>query len=559
MVSIKIFTVLIVTCLSVIQVQSKDPIVIPPALLTSKSTTNPGIKLRVTKKAVDYIIQMVGRILDSQVPNLKVDKAEKYIKDLDGKIKITNLHITNYKKPDSISLELSAPNQIKLSIKNSDVAGMANFDSDIKVGATRYTGVGTASAASANINLDVTAVIERAEDGKPKFRSTDCQMTIGSLLMDFTGTGNGVDLAKSVKGIIEVRGKEVAQQKVCERARKIFDKELNERFSKLGSIFPISKSTKPNPKDDQDDLFDIDQSPSGSPQSRGHNLNIDTTQLSLDNRLIQNPIITPLYIESIHRGEISLHGKGGTPFNPQEMEKFPDRQDKMLLMEISDYVMNSLMFSAYKEGNLTMKINPTNSPNRAKFLSLTCTTNPCFGNIFPLTSKKNPNQHLEIHVAPISMPYMHLANVGVMSILTNSRLMVFGTDSANKRKLWINSIMNTTSDGRFELKKNKIYGKTVVKTVSTSLQSSPVLEHSENGKINELGNYMGRLLEDRINNQLAEGIPLPILRYGNLNQPELVLLNGAIGIFTDFTLDEAKLRDNARKLIEKEMSQIQDF
>lgn len=63
---------------------------------------------------------------------------------------------------------------------------------------------------------------------------------------------------------------------------------------------------------------------------------------------MSEPSANELGLELQSSGEVSLRGRGGTPFGPAEM-KLPDivNEESMLQMAVSDFVPNSLMYHGH--------------------------------------------------------------------------------------------------------------------------------------------------------------------------------------------------------------------
>jgi len=70
--------------------------------------------------------------------------------------------------------------------------------------------------------------------------------------------------------------------------------------------------------------------------------------LMLDYTLPTDPRVTPLGVELECSGEVSMHGRGGTPFGPMPF-RLPDtvHEGSMVQMAVSDFVPNSLMYHGH--------------------------------------------------------------------------------------------------------------------------------------------------------------------------------------------------------------------
>ena len=71
------------------------------------------------------------------------------------------------------------------------------------------------------------------------------------------------------------------------------------------------------------------------------------------------PSVSIEYMELQCRGEISPYGAGRTPFYPSTVtDPYYVPNEKMVYMYISDYVVNSAFYHAYRSGKLDIDVSP---------------------------------------------------------------------------------------------------------------------------------------------------------------------------------------------------------
>ncbi|ETN72676.1 hypothetical protein NECAME_13786, partial [Necator americanus] len=74
----------------------------------------------------------------------------------------------------------------------------------------------------------------------------------------------------------------------------------------------------------------------------------------IDNKHIEDPIVTNEYIETHQRGEIRYSSNNEpTPFYPKAMYTDND-SDRMLYFYGSDFLFNSLLYHAYQTNKLSI-------------------------------------------------------------------------------------------------------------------------------------------------------------------------------------------------------------
>ncbi len=139
---------------------------------------------------------------------------------------------------------------------------------------------------------------------------------------------------------MEERAKGILEAKICQLLTGQIEMDLNKQFRRLGDVIPLRNldsrtsdtadeddsdvTVRPTPKSGQSALSgDQLQSLQNSKRrdgvdSAGPRISrfFDAQNLSLDARLTRKPTVTPEWIETFHRGEVSWRGEGRTPFSP---------------------------------------------------------------------------------------------------------------------------------------------------------------------------------------------------------------------------------------------------
>lgn len=81
---------------------------------------NPGVKLRITQKGLDYLNSVLLYEMNEIIPRLHLDDVDH--SSGNGHIRITNGRVTGYKAPTSQTLTLSPPDQIVWSSSGANIA-----------------------------------------------------------------------------------------------------------------------------------------------------------------------------------------------------------------------------------------------------------------------------------------------------------------------------------------------------------------------------------------------------------------------------------------------------
>jgi hypothetical protein len=118
--------------------------------------------------------------------------------------------------------------------------------------------------------------------------------------------------------------------------------------------------------------------------------------LALDYTITSDMNVTKFGLEIESSGEVSLRGRGGTPFGPVKVS-LPQTVNEqfMLQMIVSDFMPNSLMYHGHNTGLFTTRLDPT-TPHFSSIMRTTCSISSgiffCLGDMFPTLKRLHPNR-----------------------------------------------------------------------------------------------------------------------------------------------------------------------
>lgn len=287
-------------------------------------------------------VDVAGKILTEEIPNLTIEKVENDLGSNRGKVTLSRVRVSHFKPPESYGAELLGPDRLKVVIRDADLTTTATFLANIRVGNESFLATGNVNTTTTGVNQDFTTRLDRGDDGRPHLRTIECHSHIGQLSMDLQATGNGAELLQNFKEAVEERAKVILEGKMCQLLTGQIESDLDKQFSRLGEVVRLRNLDSRTTDDDLDDLeLLVTATPNrGKPKLNGAQLQtlpvetrrdgvapsglrlsrfFDIQNLSLDARLTKKPLVTPEWVETLHKGEISWQGRGGTPFFPPDL------------------------------------------------------------------------------------------------------------------------------------------------------------------------------------------------------------------------------------------------
>ncbi|KAI6180360.1 hypothetical protein M3Y98_00711700 [Aphelenchoides besseyi] len=279
-------------------------------------------------------------------------------------------------------------------------------------------------------------------------------------------------------------------------------------------------------------------------------------------------------------GEFSPGGQGGTPFGPFPMQFPYATGTKMAEALISDYTLNSLFYWMHRVGFLTFRIGPE-TPKIGELLKTTCSDDEdegaiedhgvelddesnsairkkrqddeggsladlgiCFGDILPALREKYPNQKIVINIHTAQAPSVVLSsrNGGSATITLNADADLH-IESTNEKVGTIN--VNVVADITISTKGGRLSGHAEI--TQLQLRDTTGALGLPQDALDNLGNLGKEVIQKAGNDALEKGIALNIpSNIGglpiNLVDPELQIVDHAIYVASDFTVDPSGLQ-----------------
>ncbi|PIO60810.1 LBP / BPI / CETP family protein, partial [Teladorsagia circumcincta] len=251
----------------------------------------------------------------------------------------------------------------------------------------------------------------------------------------------------------------------------------------------------------------------------------------IDFRLREDPICGTNMVDLACAGEISYKGLGGTPFGPPPIAWLRSQSDThMLMLQISDYLPNSLFYHAHKQRLIRLHLSPS-SPGVSQFLRTSCENSFCLADLIPQLAETYPNHTLELSLASTRAPAVLFSEKkgGVISVNLGGVVVVFVFDGVRRKQAAVLDV-EVVADAKLNLQGRLGEGIvpmeiTADRNVSGSVELTKFELSSRSGtvrisndELSDISILVSQLIENMLNEMLSTGFPLP-LPHGELTVP----------------------------------------
>ncbi len=162
---------------------------------------------------------------------------------------------------------------------------------------------------------------------------------------------------------------------------------------------------------------------------------------------------------------------------------------------------------------------------------------------------------------------MVLLSAPVLTVKPNSpvsgpiaaRLTVKGlSDKSTNRPLWLTADLGVQANAKLNVSDNRLHMRFRLDKVTIK----PTFRHPKAGSdpqpLDKLAHFLIPTLQDRLNQQLSDGLPLPGAELAKLTDVRLNNAEGHVVLRCNFVLDEPKIRQRAKVVIKAELDKISE-
>ncbi|KAM9759920.1 bactericidal permeability-increasing protein-like isoform 1-T1 [Menidia menidia] len=450
--------------------------------------TNPGVKVRLTDKGLEYGRQLGIVSMQQKLKSIKIQdiSGTERVSPI-GKVKysLTNMQIVNVGLPKS-SVDLVPRTGVRLSIGNAFLGLHGNWR-------VKYLKVIKDSGSfDLNVNgLTITSsiAIKSDETGRPAVSIMNCGAIVGSASIKFHGGASW--LYNLFKSFIDKALRNALQRQICPLVADAVS-DLNPHLKTLNILAKV------------DQYAEIEYSMVSSPSVSNSSIN-----LSL-------------------KGEFYNIGKHQEPpFTPAGFSLPPQAND-MLYMGISAFTANSAAFVYNKAGVLSLYITDDMIPQGSPFRLNTRT----FGVFIPQIAKQYPGLMMKLLVKTVKNPIITF-EPNNMTIQATATVTAYAVQpNTTLSPLFVLNLESSVSTHVF-VSGMKIAGSVMLNEMNLTLGTSYVGQFQV-GSLDRIFQVVLKMVVlPKLNAQLAKGYPLPTVGKMRLVNTQIQVLKDYMQIGTD--------------------------
>ncbi|CAB3398687.1 unnamed protein product [Caenorhabditis bovis] len=491
---------------------------------------NAGVKIRLTKKGANHIKTVGVQLFNDYVANLKDYSTDVPFNQIGmiGVARLSNLRIKNYHPPQLSVLNFLPTRYIVLGLENLDLSLSSHFFAS----APPLQFEGSLDGSIVGMTIALTAELLATQTGSMSAIVRNCSAIVARSHVILNPVGPMGIFLKTFEGMINDSVRQRIPEILCAKLQTAIEKHVGQMFDKVIRM----------------DL--MDQLPRVATKN-GDLMQSFMAQLSngmfLDNRLMAHPYVTFDFIETNHQGIIEYDQSAQTPFYPRAMENLTSSEDRMLHIYISDHLLNSLLYHAYQDNRLSMKIENESLPAELKgFVGTSCPTvwnpsNICVGRLIPQIGKSFPNATTSFVILPHGLPYVRFTPDGA-TIETTNRVLTYleNYDERVKSQILVFSINGQAVIG-FVPNDGILEANLSLNRFNVRLHRSSIRGVDETS-ISKLSPLAKTFIAPRLNRALQKAIKLPMQETMRFMNPQVRTFDGYMQLSTDFELNAKRMK-----------------
>ncbi|XP_037667987.1 lipopolysaccharide-binding protein [Choloepus didactylus] len=433
--------------------------------------TNPGLVARVTDKGLEYAAREGLLALQSELHRIRLP-------DFSGDFRIKHVGRGHY---EFHSLEIHScelrgstlrplPSQgLSLSISDSFIRVQGRWKAQKSFLKLR----GSFDLHVEGITISVNLLLGSEPSGRPTVTASSCSSHIHDVELKVSG-GLGW-LLNLFHNQIESKFRDVLESKICEMVQKSVTSDLQPYLQTL----PVTAEI--------DGFAGIDYS------------------------LTEAPRAAAQMVDVMFKGEIfNLNQRSPAAFLAPVMS-LPDEHSRMVYFAVSDYVFSTASLVYHQAGYLNFSITDDMIPPDFN----TRLTTKSFRAFVPRIARKYPNMILELQGAVVSTPFLTFSP-GNMSLAPQVEIEAFVLLPSSLREFVFRLGMATNVTAMLSFNTSKITGSLSPGRVQLELKESKVGVFNVALLEGLINYYTLHTLYPKVNEKLAKGFPLPMLKHTQL-------------------------------------------
>ncbi|ESO96904.1 hypothetical protein LOTGIDRAFT_231708 [Lottia gigantea] len=455
-------------------------------------SVKPGFQARITDKGLKYASTSAINALSKKLNGQKIP-------DQSGKsggvsYTVSSMVITSFTKPAS-NIAVVPSTGLKWSVNGAGISMKGNWKYQYKKGWFKVSDHGRFDASVNGITFSLTMAIGKDGNGRPKISASGCSCDVSSVHIKFHGGASWI--YNIFSGVIERKLKGILKSKMCSEAVDAVNTDGEKEMKKIPVNVELAK------------------------------------KFLLDYSLISSPSFSNSYMQTFHKGEIYWKGgKEDIPFQPADIPAIKS-SSKMVYLWLSDYMANSMGYTAYKNSYLKYNLTAKDLPagNRS-ILNTTCSGLFCIGKLIPQIGEKYPNCVVQVNMVANSAPKMVISPQAIQ-VDASGVLDLYAKKQSSPDIFLIKLNMTLGIDLKASLKGEILYTEVsnprliigVLKS-AVGVVSGPVIQ-----SLIKFGVQL--VVIPKLNNIGAKGLSLPITKEIKFKNSELILQKDSLMIASD--------------------------
>ncbi|XP_070814632.1 bactericidal permeability-increasing protein [Chaetodon trifascialis] len=458
------------------------------ALIPTTLSTNPGVKVKLTAKGLEYGRQLGMASIQQKLKSIKVpDISGKQRVSPIGKVRysLSNMQIVNLGLPVS-AVDLVPGTGVRLSIRNAFIGLHGNWR-------VKYLRVIKDSGSfDLNVNgltIATSIAIKSDETGRPEVSSANCDATVSSVSIKFHGGASW--LYNLFRKFIEKALRNSLQKQICPLVVNAIS-DLNPELKTLNVVAKV------------DQYAEIEYS------------------------MVSSPTVSNSSIDFSLKGEFYNIGKHQEPpFSPAAFS-LPPQINNMLYIGLSTFTTDSAAFVYNKAGALSLYITDDMIPQSSPIRLNTRT----FGAFIPQIAKRFPGLMMKLMVKTVKSPVITF-EPNNMTIQATGTVTAYAIQpNTTLTPLFVLNLEASVS-ARVFVSEARVAGAISLNKMDLTLGTSYVGEFQVRYLDNILQTVLKLVVIPKLNVQLEKGYPLPALGKMKLVNTQLQVLKDYILIGTD--------------------------
>ncbi|XP_062250891.1 bactericidal permeability-increasing protein-like [Platichthys flesus] len=452
------------------------------------SAVDPGVKVKLTAKGLEYGRQLGMASIQQKLKSIKVpDMSGKQRVPPIGKVEysLSNMKIVNVGLPTS-AVDLVPGTGVKLSIANAFISLHGNWR-------VKYLRIikdsGSFDLNVKGLTITTSIAIKSDETGRPTVSSVSCAATVGSASIKFHGGASW--LYNLFKQFIDKALRNALQKQICP----LVADAINDWNPHLKTLNVVAK---------------VDQ------------------YAEIEYSMVSSPTVSQASIDLSLKGEFYNIGKHQeAPFSPTAFS-LPPQNNNMLYIGMSAYSVNSAAFVYNKAGALSLYITDDMIPKSSPIRLNTRT----FGTFIPQISKRFPGLMMKLLVETVKTPVITFVpkNVTTQASCTVTAYAI--QPNTTLSPLFILNLEASVS-GQVFVSGMRVAGAVSLNEMDLTLRTSYVGEFQVRSLDSILQMVLKAVVIPKLNVQLAKGYPLPAIGKMKLVNTQLQILKDYMLIGTD--------------------------